>query len=325
MNKFLEERYWYGLDQYINPLGLGTWQLAGKYIYNGNHHGWSHIEEKEALDIIDRSVNEGIRFFDTAAGYKYGACEKYLGQVLKNYEQLNTVVCTKIKLTETEKELLKFEENLRLRVESSLHNLSRDRIDILLIHNPPDDVNWSNFDTTVLENLVSEGKVRTYGVSAQSIKGVNNVINHEFGTCIEWSFNLLERRPISQIFSMLKEKNMNFISRNPLARGFLSTQKIIQRTKVFHNDFRSSISDSWKEWVYESIELAQLTSKEIENISNLALRFCLDYQSSSVVIPGINRYEYLLDYLDIRKVDALFEEFIQKFVKKTKESYPPWS
>ena len=148
----------------------------------------------------------------------------------------------KIALSEGEETCQRLAEDFYSRVEHSLRRLRRDHIDILLLHNPSDRLDWRTFEPTILENLKSSGKILTYGVSCRSFQSVQAVLDGAFGTCIEWVFNIFERRPVAQIFPTLSIRRVNFIARSPLSRGLISPRFAEGHDVTFDSEeFRSTL------------------------------------------------------------------------------------
>jgi aryl-alcohol dehydrogenase-like predicted oxidoreductase len=321
----MEPRYWYGLDQWINPLGFGCWQLIGEYYKNNKPHGWGDIDRNQAVHLIHHALENGIQFFDTAAGYGDGKSETILGEALSSSSfDKEAVVCTKIPLTGNDIQSGQLEEDFKEKVETSLKRLKLDRIDVLLLHNPPDDLDWYNFDYSKLEDLIKQGKIGTYGVSARSLEGAENVINSNFGTCLEWVFNFLERRPIDRIFPKLSQKKMNFIGRSPLARGLIKSKYLQSDPEFAGNDFRSTLNQEWIKWVLGSIRNIGNTAEKLEDLSKLALRYCISYEGLSVFIPGFKKIDQLESALNAVEEGKLSEEFLQIIEDKSDKAFPGW-
>jgi aryl-alcohol dehydrogenase-like predicted oxidoreductase len=93
-------------------------------------------------------------------------------------------------------------------LENSLKRLKRDNIHTLLFHSPPDDFDWANYDRTILDKLVQEGKIQQYGVSSKTLKGVKNVTDNNFGTVHEALYNVLDRRAAHSILPVCEQKNI---------------------------------------------------------------------------------------------------------------------
>ncbi|MGB0524193.1 MAG: aldo/keto reductase [Flammeovirgaceae bacterium] len=319
-----KQRYWYALNEWLNPSGFGCWQLAGEYFENGVPKGWGNIEEKNALNLINTALDQGINFFDTASSYGNGKSEALLGKAIsKSQNKHQAFVCTKLPLLQHELETLTLDQNFIQRVDASLERLQRDRIDVLLLHNPPDLIEWDKFDTSMLEKLKQAGKIGCYGVSCRSINGVQKLVEANFGSCIEWVFNLFERRPI-HLFPAFADQKINFIARSPLSRGIFSPKYKNDFPQYQGNDFRSTLPEDWIQWILGSIHALDLTNQQREKLPQIALQYCLSYEEVSAVIPGINKQAYLDDYLNLAKSNYLTDEFLQKLHEHTEACFPKW-
>ena len=143
----MESRYWPSLDRLISPLGFGCWQLGGEYEVNGKPHGWGHIDERDAVRLVQTALDHGIEFFDTAMAYAGGRSEEFLGKAISSSPLGHqAVICTKIPLEESEIAAARIDKTFADKLDRSLVRLKRDRVDVLLLHNPPDDLNWKEFN-----------------------------------------------------------------------------------------------------------------------------------------------------------------------------------
>lgn len=318
----LTPRYWKGLDRSVDPLGFGCWQLAGNHTYKGKPHGWGVLEESDALRLLHAALGSGIQFFDTAAGYGAGRSEELLGKGIRSsVHGGEAVICTKTGLLQEEIDTLSLSAPFKHRVEGSLARLGTDRIDVLLLHGPPDNMPWKDFDQRALDELVKEGKVGTYGISAVSLAGVENMVNTGFGTCVEWVFHLLERRP-EQFFPRLREKGINFIARSPLSRGLLSERYRHADPAFSSNEFRSNLPADWVRWSVATMRSIQAPGT---NIATDALRYCLSHESMSVVIPGVRTTDQLANLGDVRRSGPLSPNELVDMCKNIPDHYPAWA
>lgn len=322
----MDLRYWYALDQHVNPLGFGCWQLSGKYFVNGKPRGWRDVSESEAVKIIHRALEEGVEFFDTAAAYGKGRSEEVLGKAFSSstYKK-KPVVCTKIVLNDQELSDQKLGPSFKEKVDDSLKRLRAEHIDILLLHNPIDTISWNDFDRSVLSDLVEQGKIRTYGVSCRSLQGVHAVLDANFGTCVEWVFNLIERRPVEEVFPKLQTKRINFIARSPLARGLISNQYLQGDLPRFSDhDFRKNLSEDWISWAVSSIKKLKTLETQVGDISNFGLEYCLWFNEVSAVIPGINSQTYLDKVLTLKNKGKMDPSVIKEIDQILPKNYPDW-
>ena len=317
----INQRHWNGLNKKTSTFGFGCWQIAGAHTINNKPHGWGTVDEGEALEILCCAIDNGITFFDTAQGYNFGKSEQLLGEAIRQTGK-EVVVCTKIPLLDTEISRMKIENHFYERLEKSLENLKSSHIDILLIHNPPDETNWKAFDLDVLERLKQEGTIGTYGVSAKGIKGAINAIENKVGTTLEWVFNLFERRPIKELFPLVEANKMNFIARSPFSRGLLSSKFFDQDPSFNSDDFRITLSKEWVNWVVS--ELRTLKSKGIDSkeIMSVALNFIGNHQQVNAFIPGIRSIHQLNAYLKLK--NSFNKEFDYNLLDGTPEFYPKW-
>jgi aryl-alcohol dehydrogenase-like predicted oxidoreductase len=316
-------RYWKGLDRSVAPLGFGCWQLAGEYTLNGKPHGWGAMDQRSAVALIHAALDQGVEFFDTAAGYGTGRSEELLGKGLATSANTNAaVVCTKQALLPEEIASMAIGAAFKERVEHSLARLGVSRIDVLLLHSPPDQMDWLNFDVSALDQLVREGKVGTYGVSSISLPGARKVIEVGFGTCVEWVFHLFERRPVDTLFPEIMRSGMNFIARSPLSRGLISPRYISQQPVFAADHFRSTLPPDWVEWTID--QLRRLNEQE-DLIAQSAIRYCLSYPEMSVVIPGYRNEDQLASAMAAWKAGGLTAEHTANLLKNIDTHYPPWS
>lgn len=136
----------------ISEIGLGAWQL-------GQNSGWKSMTEIEAIELVHKSLDFGINFFDTAPNYGHGTGEERLGKALKNVDRSKIVINTKFGHTHTG--TLNFSSDyIRESLEGSLKRLQVDYVDSLIIHNPPSEYFDGNKNDhyEILDKLIEEGK-----------------------------------------------------------------------------------------------------------------------------------------------------------------------
>ncbi|MGF1453842.1 MAG: aldo/keto reductase [Alphaproteobacteria bacterium] len=319
-------RFWPALGRSLPVLGFGCWQLAGTYSVAGRPQGWGAMADDKAIRLVHDALEAGIVFFDTAAAYGHGRSECLLGRALKTARMgADAVVCTKIALREDEIAHGRFDGTLAQRVEESLGRLQREAVDVLLLHNPPDDLPWTAFDPAPLDDLIHAGKVRAYGVSARSLKGAMAAAHAGFGTCIEWVYHLLERRPQTDLFGLMESRSMTFIARSPLARGLLSRRGLEHAQIRFDtDDFRSTLPPDWLAWTAEGVKRLGRLADAPGGMSASALRFCLSHPAVSAVIPGVRRPEHLDSLIKASAEGPLDAGTLAWIDRSTPAFYPPW-
>ncbi|MDB4054739.1 aldo/keto reductase [Akkermansiaceae bacterium] len=287
-------RYWYGLGEELPAVGFGCWQISGNHEVSGRPNGWGDISDSNAKQLIWYALDAGIRFFDTAQGYGNGRSEKLLGEAIAEHPRGGqAVICTKIP-NPSHKSRLHYAKKIDEAVEVSLQRLGRDYVDIVLLHNPPDEYQYDDVCIDAFEAQRRKGNIKTYGVSARTLIGANSALLSGFGTCVEWNFNLFERRPITDIFPLCRAHQINFIGRSPLARGLI-TDRFLQAKKPYFNDseFRSTLDPTWVEWVKLELIRFKKDCKIKPKISDYALRYLMSFDDASVIIPGVNSVAHI--------------------------------
>ena len=319
----MQARYWHGLKKSTNPIGFGCWQIAGNHSIDGTPHGWGTVNENEAVNLLLDAINSGIDFFDTAQSYNNGKSEELLGTVIKQTKK-EIVVCTKIALTEDEIKNKKLANDFFQRVEASLKRLNLNRIDILLIHNPPDDLEWKKFDYGKLNELQTQGKIGTFGVSSKSLNGAIKVVEANFGTVVEWVFNVFERRPTQELFPLIEKNKFNFIARSPLSRGLINPKYINQQVKFNSDDFRSTLQQDWINWTISSVKKFHHNGIAVDDLIKQSITYCIQHKTVTSVIIGIKTQKQLEDVLKINNSindNAFLEE---KFLNDIEKCFPKW-
>lgn len=301
----------------VSEIGLGAWQL-------GNDSGWQGMSEKDAVGIVERSLEYGINFFDTAPIYGHGTGEARLGKALKGVDRSKIVINTKF--GRTDKGITNFNSDyIRESLEGSLKRLNLDYVDSLIIHNPPLvylDGN-KNDHYEILERLMEEGKIKAYGASLDTYEEMNLLMNTTNAKVIEAFFNILHQ-DASRAFDLAIEKEVGIIVKIPLDSGWLSGKYNAKST--FH-DIRSR-------WSRQDIQTrAHLVNrvKEIihanDDLAQKAISFCLGYDAVSTVIPGnINIAQLTSNVESIN--NPISRELIEKledfYLDEVKQFNLPW-
>ena len=319
----MNKRYWHVLNKETNPIGFGCWQIAGAHSIDGKPNGWGDVDERDALNLLVKAINLGIDFFDTAQGYNNGKSEELLGKAISAAGK-EVVVCTKIVLTNDEIKNHQLGEDFISRVEESLKRLNTDRLDVLLLHNPPDDINWKQFNDSVLLDLKKEGKIGTFGVSTRGLLAAKNVVEANFGTVLEWVFNIFERRPVNELFPLIDKNGFNFIARSPLSRGLINPKYLDNNPQFNRDDFRSTLPNDWVEWTLDSLKRVCLNGLRNEDLVKFAIDYCLQYKEVTSTIVGIRNIKQLDSVLAFNN-NLNYQNYSTDLLSGVSECYPKWA
>jgi aryl-alcohol dehydrogenase-like predicted oxidoreductase len=267
----------------VSEIGLGAWQLANP--------DWGVNDTGEALRIVQRSLESGCNFFDTASGYSGGRSEELLGQALKPVRK-DVIICTKCGYNADGTSDFST-GNIRPSLEASLRRLQTDYVDILLLHEPPremmDGKKASQF--AELEKLKGEGKLREYGVSLDWQAELEMVVDTTSSQAAEVLYNAFYQGP-GAAFQKAQERGVGLIVKVPLDSGWLSG-------KYRHG---ASFTDIRSRWAPEVLERRSALIEQFaalvppgRSLAHTALQYVLAQPQVSTIIPGAKSVEQALD------------------------------
>jgi len=270
----------------VSEIGFGTWGMGG----------WTGSDDRESLDALERALQLGCNFFDTAWVYGGGKSEKLLGQALRGR---TAIIATKIPpknmqwpakpeypASETYPR-----DHIREYTERSLEQLGVDVIDLQQFHVWSDawaaDEGWQRG----AEDLKREGLVRAIGISVNRREPANVLRALETGLvdAVQVVYNIFDQAPQDELFPYCQKHNIAIIARVPFDEGGL-TGTLTRDSTWPEGDWRN---------VYFNRENLEATLQRVErlrplipdgmDLPELALRFILEHPAVSTTIPGMRR------------------------------------
>lgn len=291
---------------FVSEIGLGAWQL-------GVNSGWKGMTEKEAIELVHKSIELGVNFIDTAPNYGFGTSELRIGSALKDYDRDKIVINTKFGHTDSGE--TNYNSNyIRESLEGSLKRLQLDYVDSLIIHNPPYDYLDGNKNDhyEILERLKDEGKIRAYGASLDTYKEMKLLMQTTNCEVIEVFFNILHQ-DVARAFDLAVEKKVGIIVKIPLDSGWLSG-------KYDENSIFRDVRNRWSEKDIKTraflIDRVKTIIGQETNLTQTAISFCLAYEAVSTVIPGNTSMQQLNN-----NVTAISKPISKTLIKKLEEFY----
>ncbi|MCY9695159.1 aldo/keto reductase [Paenibacillus alginolyticus] len=283
----------------ISEVSFGTWAIGG---------GWGHANDDEALKGLHLAMEAGVNFFDTADVYGNGHAEELLAKATKGKEN-EIHVATKFCRAGDIHDLRTYsEESVRQYCESSLKRLKRERIDLYQIHCPPLSILKDGQVFEVLDKLKTEGKIRHYGVSVETVEEGLFSIGIPGVKALQVIYNLFRQKPSEELFPLAKAAGVGILVRLPLASGLL-TGKFTESSTFAADDHRSFNADGAQFNVDETfaglpfnkgVELARELAWIAEGRGNMArasMRWILDNPNITCVIPGFKNERQVEDNL----------------------------
>ena len=306
----------------ISELSLGTWQVGGKW--------GSDFDNKNAEQIINTAIDNGINFIDTADVYSDGLSEKAVGRVIKSRSE-KVYVASKCGRKISPHVNEGFLPNiLRKYVEESLTRLGIERIDLIQLHCPPTEVYYRPEIFELFDQLMSEGKIGHLGVSVEKVEEGIKAIEYDNVTSVQIVYNMFRQRPDELFFNMAQKKNVGIIVRVPLASGLLTGlyTKSTSFSKGDHRFFNRNGEAFDKGETFSGIDyetgLAAIERlKELfpgrKNLAPIAIKWILQYHGIATVIPGASRPEQVLSNLEAITEKDISDEVMFKIYELYKE------
>jgi aryl-alcohol dehydrogenase-like predicted oxidoreductase len=264
-----------GID--ISELCLGTWGLSGD--------GYGHVEDADQDQVIERALGLGITGFDTADAYGNGSMESKLGRLLEPHP--TAIVITKIGTDRSATPPLKrFQaEYLREAAKKSQERLKR-RIDVLLLHNPSTVALGKPHIAETLNQLVSDGTARCWGVSIGSAE-IGKLAIEKGAQVLELAYSAFHPQDLAGVVQLAKEKQVGLIGRSVLAHGLLCGQwpSGKQFPRGDHRRDRWTAED-FKKRVLQLSALRPSVTGDITSLRAAALRFALSEPALSSIVLG---------------------------------------
>lgn len=275
------------------------------------------------MEILHAATEAGITFFDTADVYGDGRSENLIGSFLKQHKE-KIFVATKLGRGSTPGWPDNFTpEAMTLHTDNSLARLGVERLDLLQLHCIPLEVlsDGSVFDA--LRDLKKQGKIADFGASVESVEEALVCLKEEGIASLQVIFNIYRQKLITELFGKAQEKGVSLIARVPLASGLLSG-KMKKNTTFGATDHRNfnrdgasfNVGETFAGVPFEKgVELAEelaLLKPEGMTLAQMALRWVLDHEAVTVVIPGASRPSQALDNAASSSLPPLSPELHKK-------------
>lgn len=273
----------------VSEIGYGMWGLAG----------WTGSEPAEVDYALEKSVELGCNFFDTAWGYGAGISEKILGALLKRHSAKHLYFATKIppkNFKWPSKATYKLSDcfpaaHIIEYTEKSLKNLGVDCIDLQQFHVWED--SWANQGDwkEAVEKLKKEGKVKHFGISVNRWEPDNVLNSLQTGLidAVQVIYNIFDQNPEDNLFPLCRKLDIGVIARVPFDEGTL-TGTLTKDTVFPKDDWRSTyfVPENLNSSVDHADALKPLLPKNM-TMAEMALRFILCNDDVHTIIPGMRK------------------------------------
>jgi aryl-alcohol dehydrogenase-like predicted oxidoreductase len=293
----------------VSEVGLGTWQLGSV--------DWGNVNEEDAVEILQRFVDLGGNFIDTADVYGMGVSEKVIGKFLKTAGKELFVAS---KLGRRSDASFGWPQNfeydtMRKQVESSLKNLDIQQLFLEQLHCIPTEEMRSGKVFDNLIKLQDEKLIRYWGASVETVEEALICMEYEGLASLQIIFNLFRQHIADEIFEKAAAKDIALIVRVPLASGLLSG-KFNENTSFGETDHRNfnANGDAFNAGeTFSGIEFKKgvTLSRQIkdmlpdERMAQWSIRWILDHPQVTTVIPGASKISQVESNMEASNLQPL--------------------
>jgi aryl-alcohol dehydrogenase-like predicted oxidoreductase len=277
----------------VSEIGYGMWGMAG----------WTGSADTESLASLQRSVDLGSNFFDTAWAYGDGHSEQLLGKILRANPGKTLYTATKIppknRQWPSRREFTLEEcyppDYIEEYVNKSLVNIGIPTLDLIQFHTWEDA--WLDDPRLhpTLEKLLTSGKVRALGISINRWQPANGVraVRSGLFDAVQVIYNIFDQNPEDELFPACREKDVAVIARVPFDEGSL-TGALTVDSKWPQGDWRNTyfVAENLKNSVARADALKPLVRDGL-TMPEMALRFILNNKDVSTIIPGMRKRHHV--------------------------------
>lgn len=310
----------------VSNVGYGMWGMGG----------WSGSDDEESLKSLQRAVDLGCNFFDTAYVYGDGRSENLLGQLVKANPDKKLYTATKIPpknmkyptLPEYSLEDCYPPDHIEEFLHKSLKNAKLETFDLLQIHTWNDD--WADDDgwSDKLDELKKQGLISACGISINRWEPWNGVKAVKSGKIdsVQVIYNIFDQNPEDELFPVCEEMDVAVIARVPFDEGTL-TGTITKDTTFPEGDWRKGYFSP--ENLIPSVERADALKPLVpknSTMAEMALRFILSNPNVSTIIPGMRKIKNVEANIAASDKGAFDADLLSELEQHTWVRKPaPWS
>jgi aryl-alcohol dehydrogenase-like predicted oxidoreductase len=294
----------------VSEVGYGMWGMAG----------WTGSADDESLASLERAIELGCNFFDTAFAYGEGHSERLLGEIVRRHRGRRLYLATKIPPRNRKwparpdyaLDDVYPPDHIREYTESSLRNIGVETLDLQQFHVWSDhwtpDARWQK----AVAALKDEKLVRAVGISVNRWQPENGLDALKTGLIdsVQVVYNVFDQNPEDRLFPACEAANIAVIARVPFDEGSL-TGKLTADSRWPEGDFRNIYfnPDNLRETLPRVERLRGAIPRGM-TMPELALRHILQHPAVSTVIPGMRKLKHVEENVAVSDREPLTAELM---------------
>ena len=311
----------------VSEISFGAWAIGGT---------WGKVDDNESRVALNKALDMGVNFFDTADVYGDGRSEQLLGKLKKERSEKFYIATIAGRRLDPHNAEGYNKKNITSFVERSLKNLQTETIDLLQLHCPPTEVYYMPEVFGILDDLVKDGKLQYYGVSVEKVEEAIKAIEFPNVQTVQIIFNMFRHRPADLFFDLAKKKQVGILARVPLSSGML-TGKFTKDSKFEEDDHRKfnrqgESFDKGETFSGVDFDLSLMAVEELKSVcpkgmsmTQFALRWILMFDAVSCTIPGAKKKTQVEENIEttnlpplsdrtMKKINDIYEKYIKERV-----------
>jgi len=294
----------------VSEIGYGMWGMGG----------WTGSDDAESARALDRAVELGCNFFDTAWDYGQGHSERLLGELVRRHPNTRLYTASKIppknRRWPSRRGFLLDDtfppDYIREYTEKSLANLGLDSLDLMQFHVWEDAWAYDERWQRTVEDLKREGKIGAIGISLNRWEPWNGYETLRTGhmDAVQVIYNLFDQAPEDQLFPVCEQLDIGVIARVPFDEGTL-TGTLTKDSTWPEGDWRNSyfVPENLNASVDRAEALRPLVPPGM-SMAELALRWVLANPTVDTIIPGMRKIRHVEANLAVSDGAALPEDLL---------------
>lgn len=276
-------------DMSVSTVSFGAWAIGG---------AWGEVDDQDSLKALHAAIDAGVNFIDTADVYGDGRSERLIARLRRERPRDRIWVATKAgRRLPAQTPDGYTRENLTAWVDRSLTNLETDALDLLQLHCPHRGVYDRPEVFGILDDLVTAGKVRHYGVSVETVDEALTAITYPNVKTVQIIFNMFRLKPAERLFSATRAAKVGVLARVPLASGLL-TGKFTRQSTFATDDHREFNREGQRfdrgetfsgvpfDAALDAVEDIRALTPSGATLGQFALRWILMFDAVTCAIPG---------------------------------------
>jgi len=310
----------------VSEIGYGMWGMGG----------WSGSDDQESLHSLQRAVDLGSNFFDTAFVYGDGRSENLLGQIVRANPDKKLYTATKIppknlqwpSHPESTLDDCFPPNHIEEYVHKSLANAGLESFDLMQFHVWQD--NWTDDERWVrkMDDLRQQGLFHAVGISINRWEPANGMraVRNGHIDAVQVIYNIFDQNPEDELFPACREMDVAVISRVPFDEGSL-TGTLTKESKWPEGDWRNTyfVPENLIPSVERAAALKPLAPAGV-SMAEMALRFILSNPTVSTIIPGMRKLDHVESNMAASDAGPLPDDLQSRLRQHRWVRHPkPWS